>query len=79
MVTDILRQPPALRLVQGTIAMADALGLLVVAEGVEDESQVSVLRLAGCSQFQGYLFSRPVSAAELTALLERPQRMSASA
>ena len=67
MVVDILRQPSALRLVQGTIAMADALGLAVVAEGIEDENQVSVLRLAGCSQFQGYLFSRPVEAEKISA------------
>ena len=69
MVMDILRQPSALRLVQGTIAMADALGLTVVAEGIEDENQVSVLRLAGCSQFQGFLFSRPVEAHEITTYL----------
>lgn len=67
MVSDILRQPSALRLVQGTIAMADALGLIVVAEGIEDENQVSVLRLAGCSQFQGYLFSKPVEPAKIDA------------
>ncbi len=70
MVIDILRQPSALRLVQGTIAMADALGLTVVAEGIEDENQVSVLRLAGCSQFQGYLFSKPVEAHEITGFLD---------
>ncbi|MFT3989619.1 EAL domain-containing protein [Aestuariivirga sp.] len=67
MVADILHQPAALRLVQGTIAMADALGMRVTAEGVEDEHQVSVLRLAGCSQFQGYLFSTPKPAAEISA------------
>lgn len=70
MVVDILRQPSALRLVQGTIAMADALGLRVTAEGIEDENQVSVLRLAGCSQFQGFLFSTPVDAREIAAFLE---------
>ena len=70
MVSDILRQPAALRLVQGTIAMADALGLTVVAEGIEDENQVSVLRLAGCSQFQGYLFSKPVEARQIGAFLD---------
>ncbi|MCB1378537.1 MAG: bifunctional diguanylate cyclase/phosphodiesterase [Alphaproteobacteria bacterium] len=69
MVSDILRQPAALRLVQGTIAMADALGLIVVAEGIEDENQVSVLRLAGCSQFQGFLFSRPVDAGQIGGML----------
>jgi len=71
MVTDILHQPSALRLVQGTVAMADALGLAVVAEGIEDENQVSVLRLAGCSQFQGYLFSRPVEADNISRLLDQ--------
>ncbi len=70
MVTDILRQPSALRLVQGTIAMADALGLKVTAEGIEDENQVSVLRLAGCSQFQGFLFSRPQDARAISAMLQ---------
>jgi diguanylate cyclase (GGDEF)-like protein len=70
MVQDILQQPSALRLVQGTIAMADALGLKVTAEGIEDENQVSVLRLAGCSQFQGYLFSKPVDAWAITGLLQ---------
>ena len=74
MVVDILRQPSALRLVQGTIAMADALGLTVVAEGIEDENQVTVLRLAGCNQFQGYLFSRPVDAQEITAFLQDGQQ-----
>lgn len=74
MVSDILLQPSALRLVQGTIAMADALGLRVTAEGIEDENQVSVLRLAGCSQFQGYLFSRPVEAERISASLEKSSR-----
>ncbi len=74
MVSDILLQPSALRLVQGTIAMADALGLRVTAEGIEDENQVSVLRLAGCSQFQGYLFSKPVEAERISASLEKNSR-----
>ncbi|MGH6906241.1 MAG: EAL domain-containing protein, partial [Aestuariivirga sp.] len=56
--------------VQGTIAMADALGLRVTAEGVDDENQMSVLRLAGCSLFQGFLFSKPLMAEEVMAFLE---------
>jgi len=70
MVVDILLQPSALRLVQGAIAMADALGLRVTAEGIEDENQVSVLRLAGCSLFQGFLFSRPLEAHEVMNFIE---------
>ncbi|MFN4141404.1 EAL domain-containing protein [Aestuariivirga sp.] len=71
MVADILTQPAALRLVQGTIAMADALGLTVVAEGIEEENQIAVLRLAGCNAFQGHRFSHPLPAEEVPAWLAR--------
>lgn len=47
------------------IAMAHTLGLQVVAEGVETEGQLEYLRAQGCDQAQGYLISKPVTAAEL--------------
>ncbi len=47
-------------LVSGTIRIASALGMMVVAEGVENEMQVKMLRLAGCDQLQGYWFSEPL-------------------
>lgn len=49
----------AAALVSGTIRIASALGMLVVAEGVENEVQMRQLRLAGCDQLQGYYFSEP--------------------
>jgi diguanylate cyclase (GGDEF)-like protein len=57
---------------EAVLAMANALGLCVTAEGVETEEQLEWLRARGCPQAQGFLFSRPVPAAELTALLARP-------
>ena len=51
------------------IAMAHALKLEVVAEGVENEAQLEVLREHGCDKAQGFLFSRPLSAEESTRLL----------
>lgn len=57
------------RFVQATIAMAEALDLEVVAEGVETEDEASLLRLAGCRVFQGYHLARPCSAAEFTTYL----------
>ena len=47
------------------IAMAHALGLQVIAEGVETEGQLEFLQAQGCDQVQGYLISKPVTASEL--------------
>jgi EAL domain-containing protein (putative c-di-GMP-specific phosphodiesterase class I)/CHASE2 domain-containing sensor protein len=49
-------------LVSSTIAMAHELGLVVVAEGVEDEFCLELLREMGCGQAQGYWISRPIPA-----------------
>jgi diguanylate cyclase (GGDEF)-like protein/PAS domain S-box-containing protein len=57
-------------IVRTIIAMAHALDLVVVAEGVESVGQRESLHAANCDQFQGYLFSRPLPAAEMQALLE---------
>jgi len=49
--------------------MAHALGVLVVAEGVETEAQARCLKDLGCDLVQGYLYSRPVSSEVLRTLL----------
>jgi EAL domain-containing protein (putative c-di-GMP-specific phosphodiesterase class I) len=48
--------------VQAIIGLADALGLVTVAEGVETEEQAAILTDLGCTQAQGYLFGKPVVA-----------------
>jgi diguanylate cyclase len=53
-------------LVRATIALAHALGLRVVAEGIEDKATLHMLSSLGCDLAQGYLISRPKTAAELT-------------
>ena len=56
-------------LVSGMINLAHALGLMVVAEGVETEQQAARLKAMGCELAQGYQFYRPVSAEAATSLL----------
>jgi EAL domain-containing protein (putative c-di-GMP-specific phosphodiesterase class I) len=56
-------------IVRTIVDMAHTLGFLVVAEGVETENQLAFLHGLGCDQAQGFLFARPMSAAELGARL----------
>ncbi|HEX5249426.1 MAG TPA: EAL domain-containing protein [Gaiellales bacterium] len=51
------------------VALAHALGLVAVAEGIETEGQLAHMRTVGCDVGQGYLFSRPAPAEEITAFL----------
>lgn len=54
------------------VAMGKALGMHVVAEGVETGQQLEILRAMGCHAFQGYYIARPVSATVLTQQLISP-------
>ena len=51
--------------VDAVVKLAQALGLKVVAEGVETEGQANVLRSLGCDELQGYLYAKPMSAKAL--------------
>ena len=57
-------------IVAAIMALAGSLQLAVVAEGVETEGQLALLRGHGCRYAQGYLFARPVADNEVAALLE---------
>ena len=58
-----------LPIVQAIIGLAHGLGIDVVAEGIETAEQLAWLRQLGCDRGQGYLYARPLPAAELEALL----------
>ncbi len=60
-----------LAIVRAAVSLGRELGIGVVAEGVETELQLDLLRQAGCRYVQGYLFSPPVSAADAAELLRR--------
>ena len=61
------------------VALAQALGLSVTAEGVETPAQLEMLKTFGCAEGQGYLFSRPLTADALRAFLRPSALPSATA
>jgi diguanylate cyclase len=61
-ITDIASSRDARAVVDAVVKLAHALGLRVVAEGVETQAQQQILSTMGCDEFQGYLFARPMSA-----------------
>jgi EAL domain-containing protein (putative c-di-GMP-specific phosphodiesterase class I) len=65
-----LPSPTNFALCQAIIAMAHALGMHVVAEGVETQVQADLLTETGCDFAQGYLYSKPVSPTEFEAMAE---------
>lgn len=70
-VTDLGSNPDDLAIVRATIALAEAFGLQLVAEGVETEAAAITLLRHGCHRAQGFLLSPPISAADLAALLTK--------
>ena len=66
-----LKEKKNLEIVRATIAMAHALNLTVLAEGVETRQHFEILKSLGCDVIQGYLFAQPLSAEETELLLMR--------
>jgi diguanylate cyclase (GGDEF)-like protein len=65
------------QLVTAMINLAHSIDLTVVAEGVENESQLAFLKQSGCNLFQGYLLGSPISAAAFTKMLEQTMKATA--
>ena len=78
-IRDITTNPVNASIATATIAMAHKLGKIVVAEGVETEAQMQFLRRHDCDEMQGYLFSRPVPAEDLLAILREGRHLNVGA
>jgi diguanylate cyclase (GGDEF)-like protein len=59
-------------IVNAVVNIANERALRVTAEGVESTDQLSIVRMIGCHEYQGYLFSRPLAAPDFLALLRQP-------
>ena len=72
-VRDVHADPGAAGVAHAVIGMAHALGLRVVAEGVDSEDQAALLRQHGCDEVQGFLFSGAVCADDFVRFLSRQE------
>ncbi|MDX1734995.1 MAG: EAL domain-containing protein [Halioglobus sp.] len=77
-IRDIDTDPKALQLNHAAIAMAHALNIRVVAEGIETQAQHALLRDLDCDVAQGYYFGRPVPAEQMTEVLQAQRQQSRS-
>jgi EAL domain-containing protein (putative c-di-GMP-specific phosphodiesterase class I) len=77
-VTDLGRRDSALALTRSIVALARALGLDVVAEGVETEQQVEILTELGCHELQGWLFARALEPAAFVDFMGQSARAAAA-
>jgi diguanylate cyclase (GGDEF)-like protein len=68
-IENLLTRPGAAAIVGAITGLAHALGMETTAEGVEESAQLAELRSHGCSSVQGFLFARPMQAAQVDELL----------
>jgi predicted signal transduction protein with EAL and GGDEF domain len=74
-IDNLLNSADTLKIVLAIASLASSLNMITTAEGVETERQLEIIRVAGCTEMQGYLFSPPRPAAEIFQLFS-PSRMS---
>lgn len=77
-IQDITRSTDDQEITRAIIAMGQNLGLKVLAEGVETEEQVAILRQSGCDYIQGYYYSRPLPAPQLLSYLKQETQLNRS-
>jgi EAL domain-containing protein (putative c-di-GMP-specific phosphodiesterase class I) len=70
-IRDVAVNPDDAAITTAIINMAKSLSLKVIAEGVEDEAQLSFLREHECDEFQGYYFSRPLNVQDVARVLKK--------
>jgi len=65
-----LGRPESIAIIRAVTGLGSSLGMKTTAEGVETEQQLQTLKIEGCTEVQGYLFSRPVPAAQAALMLQ---------
>jgi EAL domain-containing protein (putative c-di-GMP-specific phosphodiesterase class I) len=74
-VKDIAENVGSINIVRAVAALAQGLGIQATAEGVETEQQLRAIKAEGCTEMQGFLFSRPLPAGEIEAVFLARRRV----
>ncbi|MCU7924658.1 MAG: EAL domain-containing protein, partial [Candidatus Thiodiazotropha sp. (ex Dulcina madagascariensis)] len=69
-IQNMLDNPNQLNIVKSMVTLGHSLGMQVLAEGIETETQASLLHKLGCNEGQGYLFNKPLSPEKIESLFE---------
>ena len=77
-IQELGRQGDCAAIVRAVTRLGMSLEMVTIAEGVETEEQLEILRAEGCDQVQGFLFSRPIPAGKVPELLRLPTRVRAA-
>jgi diguanylate cyclase (GGDEF)-like protein/PAS domain S-box-containing protein len=70
-IRELGKENDCVAIIQAVIRLGRSLGMITTAEGVETKEQLEILRVEGCTQVQGYLFSPPRPAIEIPVLLQK--------
>ncbi|MVT49437.1 EAL domain-containing protein [Bradyrhizobium yuanmingense] len=71
-VSELATREDSMAIIRAVTGLGRSLGIVTTAEGVENDAQLELLRREGCTQAQGYLFSKPRPASDVAIMLERP-------
>jgi len=72
-VSELATREDSMAIIRAVTGLGRSLGIVTTAEGVENDAQLELLRREGCTQAQGYLFSKPRPASEVAMMLEGPR------
>lgn len=68
-IRDLPEKPDSVAIVRAVVGLSSSLGITTTAEGVETKEQLASLTAEGCTEFQGFLYSRPQPAADMQRML----------
>jgi predicted signal transduction protein with EAL and GGDEF domain len=78
-VRDLIEKPDSIAIIRAVAGLGHSFGMTTTAEGVETQEQLDQMRAEGCTEVQGYFYSKPMPASEVAPLLSRFQKRAQAA